>query len=148
MPQMSSIYFVVVVCFNYLLPRSMSALAIFCLLHHVHILLYCIVPSLFVCHGRLTCFVLCFMMWYCLCLFCCICIMTIIVVCIFIVCIFVVGLLSLWTPSPHLLCCSILPSHLNHQQVQHPITSFFLSILTHFLQVAFSCPSKMFTYFL
>ena len=75
-------------------------------------------------------------------IFCCICIMIIIVVCIFVVC-----LLSLWTPSPHLLCCSILPFHLNHHQVQHPITSFFLSILTHLLQVAFSCPSKMFTYF-
>ena len=97
---------------------------------------------------RHPCLVICFMMWCCLCHLCCICIMIIIVVCIFIVCIFVVGLLYLWTPSPHLLCCSIFPFHLNHHQVQHPMTSFFLSILTHLLQVAFSYPSKMFTYFL
>ena len=50
--------------------------------------------------------------------FCCICIMIILVVCIFIVCTSVMCLLSLWTPSPHLLCCSILPFHLNHHQVQ------------------------------
>ena len=44
--------------------------------------------------------------------------------------------------------CSILPSHLNHHQVQHQMTSFFLSILTHLLQVTLFPLSLMFIYFL
>ena len=32
----------------------MSVIAIFCFLHHVHILLYCIVPPFFVCHVHIT----------------------------------------------------------------------------------------------